>query len=235
MVASQQWCDDIQGMIQAINEKTRILFLVNPANPTGSYTNKTDFLTLMESVPSQVLVVVDEAYAEYMTDQEDYPDAISLLPRFPNLIVTRTFSKIHGLAALRVGYALSSPEIAEKLNRNRLPYNVNAIAAKAASVALLDAEHVKNSIALNQAGRKQLQDGLRQLKLELLSSVANFITVKVPNAMTAYQTLLQHGVMIFPLHAYGMPKHIRVSIGTQEQNECFLELVEKIIGVRKYY
>src|SRR5262249_55757875 len=157
------------------------LFLVNPNNPTGTYTNEMDFKTLMESVPPHVLVVVDEAYSEYIS-KPDYPDTLKYLPRYPNLVITRTFSKVYGLAALRLGYSVSSPEIADILNRSRLPFNVNTIAAKAACAALLDQNHVTKSVALNDQGMKQLGTGLQTLKLDYIPSIGNFITVDVNDA-----------------------------------------------------
>lgn len=228
VVPALEWGHDIAGMIKAVDKKTRVLFLVNPNNPTGTYTNKTDFLLLMESVPPHVLIVVDEAYSEYITNA-DYPDALHYLSRFPNLVITRTFSKVYGLAALRLGYAVSSPEIADMLNRSRLPFNVNSIAAKAACAALNDQEHVKASVALNNQGMQQLKNGLDKLNLAYIPSIGNFITVDVGDATHVYQQLLLKGVIVRPLAAYGMPKHIRVTIGTTQQNERFLASIESVI------
>jgi histidinol-phosphate aminotransferase len=221
VIPVKHWSTDITAMIQAVDEKTRVLFLVNPNNPTGTYTNHADFLRLMEAVPPEVIVVVDEAYAEYISCA-DYPDTLSYLKKFPNLIVTRTFSKIYGLAALRVGYAVSSPQIANKLNRSKLPFNVNAIAAKAACAALQDQQHVRNSAEMNRQGLRQMQDGLRGMGLAVIPPSGNFVTVEVGDAEFVYQRLLQEGVIVRPLHAYGMPHHIRVSIGSFEQNARFL-------------
>lgn len=228
VVPAQDWGHDIDGMIQAIDNKTRVLFLVNPNNPTGTYTNKNDFQKLLDSVPPHVLVVVDEAYSEYISNS-DYPDTLNYLSHYPNLVVTRTFSKVYGLAALRLGYSVSSPEIADMLNRSRLPFNVNTIAAKAACAALIDQEHVKNSIALNEQGMQQLENGLRKLHLDFIPSIGNFITVDVGDGTSVYQKLLHEGVIVRPLKAYGMPKHIRVTIGTAGQNVRFLDTIERIM------
>lgn len=228
VVPAHEWGHDITGMIKAIDNKTRVLFLVNPNNPTGTYTNETDFQKLMDSVPPHVLVVVDEAYSEYITN-EDYPDTLQYLDRYPNLVITRTFSKVYGLAALRLGYSVSSPEIAGILNRTRLPFNVNTIAAKAACAALIDQEHVKISVALNQQGMHQLEKGLQKLNLDYIPSIGNFITVDVNDAASIYQKLLYEGVIVRPLNAYNMPKHIRVTIGTSQQNDRFLTTIEKIL------
>ncbi len=228
VIPSIDWGHDIRGMIRAIDDKTKVLFLVNPNNPTGTYTNDDDFRLLMESVPPHVLVVVDEAYSEYIT-QPDYPHALDYLNQYPNLVITRTFSKIYGLAALRLGYAISSPDIADILNRARLPFNVNSIASKAACAALKDHAHIKNSIAVNQIGKKQLEEGLQAFKLNYISSIGNFITIDVNHAADIYQKLLYQGVIVRPLTAYQMPRHIRVTIGTEAQNTRFLSSLHAVL------
>lgn len=227
VVPAKNWGHDIDGMINAVDAKTRILFLVNPNNPTGTYTNVTYFLQLMAQVPPSVLVVVDEAYIEYIT-QNDYPNALSMLAHYPNLIITRTFSKAYGLAALRLGYGISSSTIADILNRARLPFNVNTVAAKAAIAALKDQNHIKRSIAVNNAGMLQLQDYLQEMKLDYIPSIGNFITIDVGDAKEIYQKLLYAGVIVRPLMAYGMPRHLRVTIGTKEQNERFIQALRAL-------
>lgn len=222
------WGHDIDSMIKAVNDKTRILFIVNPNNPTGTYTNKLDFTKLMNSVPSHVIIVLDEAYLEYI-EADDYPDALSYLAHHPNLIITRTFSKVYGLAGLRVGYALSSPEIADILNRARLPFNVNALAIKAATAALQDAEHLRKSIDMNNRGKEQLIKGLQKLNLTYIPSLANFLTIDVGDGLAIYEKLLEEGVIVRPLKAYGMPQHIRVTIGTEDQNLRFLTSLGSVI------
>lgn len=228
VVPAKQWGHDIEGMINAIDDRTRVLFIVNPNNPTGTYTNEEDFHTLMEAVPPHIVVVVDEAYSEYISTP-DYPDALKYVAKYPNLIVTRTFSKVYGLAALRLGYSISSPDIADILNRSRLPFNVNSIAAKAACAALEDQEHVQNSVNITRVGMQQLEQGLRQLKLEYIPSLGNFISINVGDAVKIYQKMLQEGVIVRPLNAYEMPAHIRVTIGTAEQNERFLRTIMKVM------
>lgn len=229
VVDAHEWGHDISGMINAINEKTRILFLVNPNNPTGTYTNDDDFQKLLDAVPPHILIVVDEAYSEYIT-KSDYPNSLSYLDRYRNVVITRTFSKAYGLAALRLGYAISTPEIADMLNRARLPFNVNTIAATAACAALNDQEHIKKSILLNQNGMQQLEKGLNTLNLKFIPSLGNFITINVNDAEVIYQKLLREGVIVRPLKAYGMPEHIRVTIGTQEQNTRFLTAISKVLS-----
>jgi histidinol-phosphate aminotransferase len=228
VVPAREWGHDIAGMIAAIDEKTRVLFLVNPNNPTGTYTNVKDFITLMDNVPKHIVVVVDEAYSEYISTP-DYPDTLKYLSNYPNLVITRTFSKVYGLAALRLGYSVSSPEIADILNRTRLPFNVNTIAAKAACAAIEDQDHVKASVKLNREGMQQLEDGLKKLALNFIPSICNFITVDVADAGAVYQKLLYEGVIVRPLKAYNMPNHIRVTIGTEQQNERFLKSITKVL------
>lgn len=227
VVAAHQWGHDIQQMIKVIDDKTSVLFLVNPNNPTGTYTNEQQFKLLMESVPAHVLVVVDEAYSEYI-NADDYPNAFNYLAHYPNLIITRTFSKVYGLAALRLGYAVSSPEIADILNRARLPFNVNSIASVAACTALDDQEHVKKSVEMNRIGMQQFIQGLKKLNLDYIPSLGNFVAIDVQDGTAIYQKLLYEGVIVRPLKAYDMPKHIRVTIGTSEQNVRFLKAIEKI-------
>lgn len=228
VIPAKTWGHDITSMINAVDEKTRVLFLVNPNNPTGTYTNETDFVKLMESVPPHVLVVVDEAYSEYIKEP-DYPHTLKFLKHYPNLVITRTFSKVYGLAALRLGYSVSSPAIADILNRARLPFNVNTIAAVAACTALEDQEYVKMSVTLNQQGMEQLQEALKKFNLSYIPSIGNFITIDVNDANHIYQNLLREGIIVRPLKAYNMASHIRVTIGTYEQNERFLTAIKKIL------
>lgn len=226
-VPASQYAHDIDEMIKAIDDRTRIVFLVNPNNPTGTYINQSSFERLLSALPADVLLVVDEAYYEYM-ETEDYPDTLAYLTRYPNLIIVRTFSKVYGLAGLRIGYALSSEIIADLLNRARLPFNVNAIAAKAATYALQDQVHVKQSISLNSVGRKQLETGLQTLSIPFISSVCNFITIKMQDAHNVYNDLLQAGIIVRPLAAYGLENHLRISIGTENENERFLKALMPI-------
>lgn len=228
VVPASQFGHDVTAMINAITDDTRLLFLVNPNNPTGTYTNTHDFEKLLQNVPQHVLIIVDEAYCEYIA-ASDYPNAISYLNNYPNLIITRTFSKAYGLATLRLGYALSSPTIADILNRARLPFNVNMLAARAGVAALQDQEHVKKSFELNQMGMQQLETGLNKLRLPYIPSLGNFITIDVGDGERVYQALLREGVIVRPLKAYQLPNHIRVSIGTSEEINRFLSALEKCL------
>lgn len=228
VVPANHWGHDIPAMIKAIDAKTRVLFIVNPNNPTGTYTNTAEFEHLLKSVPPHVLIVVDEAYIEYISTP-DYPNTLSYLCDYPNLVITRTFSKAYGLAALRLGYAVSSPAIADILNRARLPFNVNSIAAKAGCAALNDQEHVRKSLQSNQQGMRQLEEGLKKLNLTYIPSIANFITVEVGDSLAVYQKILREGIIVRPLTSYGMPRHIRVTIGMPEDIERFLKTMGNIL------
>lgn len=228
-IPAKNWGHDLVAMGNAINKNTRIVFLVNPNNPTGTYNTDNEFKVFLKKIPPNVLIVVDEAYVEYIS-QKDYPDTLSYLINYPNLIITRTFSKVYGLAALRIGYAISSPIIADILNRARLPFNVNSLAAKAAIFALQDIEHLKQSIELNNNGMKQLEEGLTNLTIPYIPSLGNFITLNVGDAKDIYQKLLHQGVIVRPLAAYDMPQYIRVTIGTKTENKRFLESLEKVLS-----
>ncbi len=229
---ANQWGHDIDAMLNAIDEKTRMVFVVNPNNPTGTYINKQSFAKLMQTVPPHVVVILDEAYAEFIT-AEDYPDALAFLREYPNLIISRTFSKAYGLAGMRIGYAISSPDIADILNRARLPFNVNSLAAKAASAAILDQEHVRKTVELTERGRVQLEHGLQRLQLSYIPSLANFIAIDVADGPAVYQHLLREGVIVRPLKAYHMPRHIRVTISTEAHNQRFLIAIEKVMAIAK--
>ncbi len=231
-VPANNFNHDIPNMISAVHEKTRIIFIVNPNNPTGTYTKQNELIHLLESIPPHVLVVVDEAYHEYISSL-DYPDTLSMLDQYPNLVVVRTFSKAYGLAALRIGFAISSPVIADILNRARLPFNVNSIATVAAKAALLDQDHIKKSIKINQEGMKQLEEGLKKLKIDYIPSLGNFITINViKNSAEITQKLLLQGVIVRPLIPYNMLNYIRVTIGTFEQNDFFLRAFQKVLEMK---
>lgn len=224
---AKEYGHDTQALLAAITDKTRVIFLVNPNNPTGTYTTTAEFEAFMRQVPKHIVVVVDEAYSEYI-EAEDYPNTLSYLPHYPNLIITRTFSKVYGLAAVRLGFSISSPEIADILNRSRLPFNVNSIAAAMGIAALSDQEHVKKTVALNRLGLIELEQGLTALNIPFIPSICNFVTVDVGDGKAIYETLLQAGVIVRPLHAYGMPRHIRVTTGTSVQNQRFLTTLGRI-------
>jgi histidinol-phosphate aminotransferase len=186
---------------------------------------------LLERIPGDVLVVVDEAYEEYLPDELRSPTA-KWLARFPNLIVTRTLSKAYGLAGLRVGYAFADPIVAEVMNRVRQPFNVNQLAMVAACAAVDDDEFIARARAVNAAGLEQLATGFRALGLEFIPSRGNFLTVHVPHAAKVYGLLLADGVIVRPVSGYGMPDHLRVTVGLPEHNERFLAALARALGKR---
>jgi histidinol-phosphate aminotransferase len=228
-VPAKDFGADLPGMLDAIDESTRVVFLANPNNPTGTWVTKDALAGFLDAVPRRVWVVVDEAYFEF-AEAPDYPDAISLLPHHPNLIVTRTFSKIHALAALRAGYGVSSPEFADLLNRARQPFNMNSLALAAATQALSDQEFVTESLAINRAGKQQFIEGVRALGLDHIPSLGNFLSIDCQrDATPLFEALLQHGVIVRPIAEYGLPNHLRVSIGLEHENARFLQAFRQVL------
>ena len=216
--------DAIAGLIDA---DTRVVFMANPNNPTGTWFTADELEAFLRKVPRETIVVIDEAYAEYVVEA-DYPEACRWIERFPNLLVTRTFSKAFGLAGLRVGYAVSSPAVAELLNRVRQPFNVNLFAQRGALVALKDREHIEKSVAMNIEGLRQLKEGCDRLGLEWLPSVANFLCVKVgAGADEVYEKLLGRRIIVRPIGNYGLADYLRVTVGLPEQNLRFLQALEE--------
>jgi len=221
---------DLAAMAALVNERTRVVWIANPNNPTGTWLGSKQLHDFLASLPRTCIAVVDEAYTEYVADR-DYPDATAWLSELPNLVVTRTFSKAHGLAALRVGYGISDTRIAELLNRVRQPFNVNAPAQAAAVAALGDREHVQRSVALNNAGLAQLASGFQRLGLNWIPSVGNFIALDLGRfAGPTDLSLLEKGCIARPLAGYGLPNHLRVSVGLEEENARFLIALEEVIG-----
>lgn len=228
VVPAKNFGHDLRAMLTAITPKTRIIFVANPNNPTGTLLGKDELLTFLQQVPRQVLVVLDEAYDEYLSSAHK-SEAIGWLSEFENLIISRTFSKAYGLAGLRVGFGLMHADIADMMNRVRQPFNVNSVAQAAAVASLGDDDFVARSYALNQAGMLQLTQGLQKLGLEYIPSYANFVSFKVVNAAIVNQKLLQNGVIVRPIANYEMPDYLRVSIGLFSENARFLEVLEQIV------
>jgi histidinol-phosphate aminotransferase len=216
-------------MRAAVTSRTRMIFVANPNNPTGTFVAAAELLSFIASVPPEVLVVLDEAYNEYL-EPADRCDSVSWLSRFPNLLVSRTFSKAFGLAALRVGYGIMDAGMADMLNRVRQPFNVNALAQAAAVAALADTDYVDESRALNRQGLAQLAAGFAELNLDTLPSHGNFALVKVGDAATVYQRLLAQGVIVRPVANYGLPEWLRVSVGLRDENERFLTALASALG-----
>ena len=230
VAAAKDWGHDLPAMLALIDSNTRVVFIANPNNPTGTWFGPQALADFLADVPEDVLVVLDEAYIEY-AEGTDLPDGLKFLAAYPNLLVSRTFSKAYGLASLRVGYALSSPVVADVLNRVRQPFNVNSLALVAATAALDDVEYVAQSRRLNEAGMRQLQDGLRDQGLTWVPSRANFLAVDLGReAASIYEGLLREGVIVRPIAGYGMPNHLRVSIGLPTENSRFLDALSKVLA-----
>ena len=219
---------DLDAMRAAIRPDTRIVWIANPNNPTGNFLPYPEVRAFLEAVPREVVVVLDEAYNEYLPPAERV-DTAAWIADFPNLVVTRTFSKIFGLAGLRVGYALASAEIADLMNRVRQPFNVNNLAIAAAIAALDDHLFVAESYELNRRGMEQLVAGLKRLGLEHIPSHGNFVTFRAGDGAAVNQKLLKQGVIVRPIGGYGLPEWLRVTIGTEPENARFLEALEKAL------
>ncbi len=218
------------AMLALINDRTRVVFIANPNNPTGTWLKTVELEALLAAVPESVIVVVDEAYGEYVDPAADCPNALHWLDRFPNLIVTRTFSKAYGLAGLRVGYAVSHPQVADLLNRVRQPFNVNSLALVAAAAALDDVSHLEHSRALNDAGMQQFLDACRQWPLRWLPSVGNFLCVDVGRpGREVFLELLKRGVIVRPVDNYGLPNYLRISIGTAAENARCIDALSDVL------
>ena len=219
---------DLDAMRAAIRPDTRIVWVANPNNPTGNFLPYAEVRAFLESVPKDVVVVLDEAYNEYIPPAERV-DTTAWIQEFPNLLICRTFSKIYGLAGLRVGYGLASAEVADLMNRVRQPFNVNNLALAAAIAALDDDEFLQASYELNRQGMAQIVAGLQRLGFEHIPSYGNFVTFRAGDAAAVNQKLLKQGVIVRPIGGYGLPEWLRVTIGTEVENARFLEALEKAL------
>ncbi len=228
VVPAKEFAHDLDGFLQAITPKTKLVFIANPNNPTGTLIKKDALRAFIHAVPGHVLILLDEAYDEYLS-ATDKSEAIGWLAQYPNLIISRTFSKAYGLAGLRVGFGLMQPDVADIMNRVRQPFNVSSIAQAAAVASLADDDFVARSYAANQAGMAQLTQGLYKLGLEYIPSYGNFVSFKVKNAGRVNQQLLKNGVIVRPVANYEMPDYLRVSIGLFSENARFLEVMEQIL------
>ncbi|MBS1141866.1 MAG: histidinol-phosphate transaminase [Proteobacteria bacterium] len=219
---------DLNAMVAAIRPDTRIVWIANPNNPTGNFLPYPEVRAFLEVVPKDVVVVLDEAYNEYLPPAERV-DVAGWIKDFPNLVVCRTLSKIYGLAGLRIGYALASAEVADLMNRVRQPFNVNNLALAGALAALDDDEFLQASYELNQRGMAQIIAGLEKRGLEYIKPHGNFVTFKVGDGAAVNQKLLKQGVIVRPIGGYGLPEWLRVTIGTEAENARFLEALEKAL------
>jgi histidinol-phosphate aminotransferase len=219
---------DPVAMLAAIRPDTHVVWIANPNNPTGNFLPQGELRTFIEKIPAHIAVVLDEAYTEYLAPA-DRTDTVAWIRDIPNLIVTRTFSKIYGLAGLRVGYAVARADVADLLNRVRQPFNVNNLALAGATAALQDHTFVADSFELNRRGMEQIVAGLKHLGLEHIPSHGNFLTFAVTDGAAMNGKLLQQGVIVRPIGGYGLPNHLRVTIGLESENLRFLEALDKAL------
>ncbi len=229
-VKAKNFGHDLEAMHgAAIQHNAKLIFIANPNNPTGTFLSGEELHAFLSALPAHILVVLDEAYNEYLPEACRY-DSVAWLAEFPNLLISRTFSKAYGLASLRVGYALGNPQVIDMLNRVRQPFNVSSMAQAAATAALEDAEFVQRSYELNLNGMQQLTVGLTELGLDYIPSFGNFVSFHVPDAARVYRRLLESGVIVRPIGNYGMTDFLRVSIGLESQNCKFLSALKRILG-----
>lgn len=220
---------DLEAMAALIDGDTRVVFVANPNNPTGTWLDEAAVERFLGRVPQDTLVVMDEAYCEYV-EADGYPDTTRRLAAFPNLIVTRTFSKIHGLAGLRIGYGVSGQPVADILNRVRQPFNTNSLAQTAALAALEDTDHVRESVRVNSEGLRQLKAACEQRALGYIPSVGNFLSIDVGRkAQPVYEALLREGVIVRPIAGYGLPNHLRVTVGREHENRRFIDALDRVL------
>ncbi len=228
-VPARAFAHDLDAMAAAVTASTRVVFIANPNNPTGTLLAADALQAFIAKLPVDVLVVLDEAYNEYLPSQAQY-DAVAWLRHYPNLLISRTFSKAYGLAGLRVGYGLAQPEVADLLNRVRQPFNVSGVALAAAEAALDDDDFVALSFEFNRRGLTQLMAGFERLGLDYISSFANFICVRVGDAAAVNRSLLRQGVIVRPVANYGLPEHLRVSVGLESENQRFLAALDQALA-----
>jgi histidinol-phosphate aminotransferase len=232
-VPAKEFGHDLEAMLKAaVQHKAKMVFIANPNNPTGTYLDADALQSFMQNLPANILVVLDEAYNEYLPPAQRY-DSVSWLAKYPNLIISRTFSKAYGLAGLRVGYAIAHEQITDMMNRVRQPFNVNSIAQAAAVAALHDMDFVRQTYELNQRGMQQITDGLNKLGLSYIPSFGNFISFRIGGATAMYRRLLELGVIVRPVANYDMPDYLRVSIGLETENEKFLTALAQAIKEKK--
>ena len=232
VVPAKEHGHDLPAMLEAITPETKIVYVANPNNPTGTYLSVDAIESFLASVAARhgtrVTVVLDEAYNEFL-EPALRVDGVALVKRYPNLIVSRSFSKAYGLAGLRVGFAMAQPALTDLLNRVRQPFNVNSLAQAAAIAALNDKEFLAKSFAVNRDGKKQLQQGFEKLALQFVPSYANFVLVKVGDAARINLELLKRGVIVRPVAGDGLPEWLRVSIGLPHENQTFLDALTAIL------
>ena len=228
VVPARDYGHDLQAMLAAIEAQTRLVFIANPNNPTGTFVAADAVAAFLDRVPATVVVVLDEAYNEYLPPALRHP-SIDWVRRFPNLLVSRSFSKAYGLAGLRVGYGVAQPELTDLLNRVRQPFNTNSLAQAAAIAALADEGFVARSVEVNRQGMAQLTAAFDRLGLRYLPSFGNFVLVQVGDGSAVYQGLLRRGVIVRPVANYGLPQWLRVTIGLKEENDRFIAALREVL------
>ncbi|WP_417440740.1 histidinol-phosphate transaminase [Idiomarina sp.] len=221
---------DLDGMAKAVTDKTKMIFIANPNNPTGTFLSTSALKSFLDKIPQHIIVVLDEAYYEYVPEDERAP-SVEWIKEYPNLVVSRTFSKAYGLAGLRAGYVVSDESVADVLNRIRQPFNMNSLSLKAAEVVLDDHAYLQKAVELNAQGMKQLTDFCEDSGLNYIPSYGNFLTIEVgSDAEKLYDQLLHEGVIVRPVGGYELPNHLRVSIGLPEENQAFTKAMKKLRG-----
>jgi len=228
-VPAKNYGADLDAMLRAVRADTKLVFLANPNNPTGTFAPWEEVRAFIRRLPANVIAVLDEAYGEYLPDELRSP-TIGWIAEFPNLVVARTLSKAYGLAGLRVGFAVAHPDVAELMNRVRQPFNVNQLALVAAAAALEDEAFIAKSREVNTKGLVQLREGFERLGLEYIPSHGNFITVRVGDGAAVFRSMLAEGVIVRPIAGYGMPEHLRVTVGLPEQNARMLAALGRALG-----
>jgi histidinol-phosphate aminotransferase len=229
LVPMRGWTHDLVAMAAAADARTRLAFVANPNNPTGTWNRRAEVEALAAALPEGCLLVLDEAYFEY-SDDPDYPDGIDLVRRGERVVVTRTFSKVHGLGGLRAGYAVAAPEVLEALLVVREAFGTNSVAQAAAAAALSDAEHVRRTVGLNRSERARLAAALGGRGFSVLPSLGNFVTFDTrATGRDVFRRLLARGVIVRPLDPYDMPSWLRVSVGTPEENAAFLAALDAVL------
>ncbi len=231
VVPAREYGHDLDAMLAAIDDATRLVFIANPNNPTGTFVNATRMAEFIDRVPNNVVVVLDEAYNEYLEPRDRHP-SVEWVRAFPNLLLSRSFSKAYGLAGLRIGYGVAQGELTDLLNRVRQPFNCNSMAQAAAVAALGDEAFVARGVELNRAGMAQLTAAFEALGLRYLPSFGNFILVAVGDGAAIYQALLRRGVIVRPVGGYGLPQWLRVTIGLPEENEKFIKALRQALQAR---
>ena len=228
-VQAKNFGNDLDAMLAAIRADTKMVFIANPNNPTGTFIAGVALRAFVQRVPNKVLVVLDEAYGEYLNDTVAY-DSVPWLAEFPNVIISHTLSKAYGLAGLRIGFGLANPQIIDLMNRVRQPFNVNHLAMVAAVAALNDDAFIQESRRVNDAGLALLKAEFAKRNLEIIPAFGNFVSFKIVNTKRVFEALLKQGVIVRPIAGYGLPEYLRVTVGTEAQNRRFLAALDMAIA-----